>query len=71
VALVGNNGSSFEPHLHFEVTTSPLTTAGEGLPYLLDEYEAVIDGITEQRRRELPTKGTIANFRQRNLKQKR
>jgi len=62
IALVGNSGSSFEPHLHFEVTSSPATLDGEGLPYLLDEYEAVIDGVAQRRHRELPTKGTIVNF---------
>jgi len=62
MALVGNSGSSFEPHLHFEVTTSPITIVGEGLPYLLDDYEAVVNGVAERRQRELPTSGTIVNF---------
>jgi murein DD-endopeptidase MepM/ murein hydrolase activator NlpD len=62
LALVGNSGSSFEPHLHFHVTDSPALIAGEGLPYVLDEYEAVVDGVPQLRRRQLPTKDSIVNF---------
>jgi murein DD-endopeptidase MepM/ murein hydrolase activator NlpD len=62
LAKVGNSGSSFEPHLHFEVTTSPSIGVGEGLPYVFDEYEVVIDGVAHRRRHELPIKGSMINF---------
>jgi hypothetical protein len=64
IALVGNSGSSFEPHLHFHVTDSPALIAGEGLPYLIDEYQAEVDGVPQLRRRELPTKDSIVRFRE-------
>ena len=35
---------------------------GEGLPYLLDEYEDVTRSVPQLRRRELPTKDSIVNF---------
>ena len=44
------------------MTTSSETLTGEGLPYLLDEYDAVVNGVAERRKRELPTRGTIVNF---------
>lgn len=62
LAKVGNSGSSFEPHLHFEVTTSPSIGVGEGLPYVFDEYEVVVDGVADRHRRELPIKGSRINF---------
>jgi murein DD-endopeptidase MepM/ murein hydrolase activator NlpD len=62
IALVGNSGSSFEPHLHFEVTSSSTPMVGEGLPYLLDEFETETNGVSQRRRRELPTKDSIVNF---------
>ncbi len=63
IAQVGSSGSSFEPHLHFEVTTSPLTIVGEGLPYLIDEYEVVTSDGRKRRRRELPLEGALIHFR--------
>jgi murein DD-endopeptidase MepM/ murein hydrolase activator NlpD len=63
IAHVGNSGSSFEPHLHFEVTTSPLAIVGEGLPYLIDEYEVATSDGRKRRRRELPLEGSLVHFR--------
>jgi murein DD-endopeptidase MepM/ murein hydrolase activator NlpD len=38
LARIGSSGDAREPHLHFEVTTSAKQLAGEGVPYVLDEY---------------------------------
>jgi len=64
VARIGNSGDSREPHLHFEVTTAPRFAAGEGVPYLIDEYRvtAASDGATEPRTHELPLKDMLVDF---------
>jgi hypothetical protein len=56
---------SFEPHLHFEITTSPGTLDGEGIPYIIDQYSVWTPdhGEPERRKRELPLKGTLVDFR--------
>ena len=63
IGRIGNTGSSFEPHLHFEITTSNSASRGEGLPYALDAYiETTTDGMIEKRMHELPLDGTLVTF---------
>jgi hypothetical protein len=64
IARIGNSGDSREPHLHLEVTDSSRFLAGEGVPYLIDWYRAKsADGAWEVRRRELPLKDMLLDFR--------
>jgi len=64
IARIGDTGSSFEPHLHFEVTTSPTPLAGEGLPYLINRFRCRnrTDGTNELRISELPLDKNIVLF---------
>ncbi|SFQ83513.1 M23 family metallopeptidase [Hymenobacter arizonensis] len=64
LAAIGGSGDAREPHLHFEVTTSPRLLRGEGVPYLIDRYrcQTARNGATEPRRRELPLDDHIVVF---------
>ncbi len=63
LARVGCSGDAREPHLHFEVTTSPKLLAGEGLPYVIDRYRSQsADGHIELHLRELPLNKSIIIF---------
>lgn len=66
VASIGNSGGSFEPHLHFEVTSNPATLEGEGLPYTIDQYSVVEPNRSgpERREHELPLDGMLIDFEQ-------
>ena len=63
LAKIGNSGDSREPHLHFEVTDSPIVMAGEGLPYLIDQYRVQsAPDSWETRITELPMKDMLIDF---------
>jgi murein DD-endopeptidase MepM/ murein hydrolase activator NlpD len=55
LACIGASGDAREPHLHFEVTTSPAVLGGEGVPYLIDHFRPRSpDGSWQPRTHELP-----------------
>ena len=64
LALVGDSGDAREPHLHFEVTTSSKLLAGEGVPYLIDQYssKSTSDGPAELHTHELPLDKSVVTF---------
>jgi murein DD-endopeptidase MepM/ murein hydrolase activator NlpD len=63
LAQIGCSGDPPIPHLHFEVTTSPLLLAGEGLPYLIDHYRIWSkDNRWESQTGELPLNGVLVDF---------
>jgi hypothetical protein len=64
LALIGNSGDSREPHVHFEVATSSKPEAGEGLPYLIDQYRVKSEKGWQSRTRELPLKDLVIDFGQ-------
>jgi len=64
LARIGASGDAREPHLHFEVTTSPKLLAGEGVPYLIDRYRCQsADGVALGLRiHELPSNKCLLTF---------
>jgi murein DD-endopeptidase MepM/ murein hydrolase activator NlpD len=64
LARVGASGDAREPHLHFEVTTSPKQGMGEGVPYFIDQYrcKSGSNGLMELRIHELPLHNSIVTF---------
>jgi len=64
LARVGASGDAREPHLHFEVTTSPKLLAGEGVPYLIDRYgsKSTSNGRAELHTHELPLDKSVVTF---------
>jgi hypothetical protein len=63
LAAAGSSGDAREPHLHFEVTTSPQPLIGEGVPYVIEAYRAKAgDGPSQPRTRELPLRDMLVDF---------
>ncbi len=64
LARVGDSGDAREPHLHFEVTTSSKLLAGEGVPYLIDQYgcNSTCDGPAKLHTHELPLDHSVVTF---------
>jgi peptidase M23-like protein len=65
MAQIGDSGDAREPHLHFQVSTSSNFLAGEGVPYLIDQYSVRSKNDTwELRTRQLPLGGMLIDFGQ-------
>jgi hypothetical protein len=64
LARIGVSGDPNVPHLHFEVTTSATPLAGEGVPYVIDQYHVKSAGdIWQTRTHELPMRDMLIDFR--------
>ncbi|MES2267238.1 MAG: M23 family metallopeptidase [Bacteroidota bacterium] len=70
IARIGASGDAREPHLHFEVTTSPHLLFGEGIPYLIDRYKmsSQTNHATGIRINEMPTDGEVVDFEKKSVK---
>ena len=44
IANVGNSGNSSEPHVHLHLQDTPMTGAGEGIPFYFSNYVAAAGG---------------------------
>lgn len=62
LGAIGNSGDSRWPHLHFQVTDGPSLLGSEGVPYVIDAYNEVVDNRTTQRRDEMPMRRTSIEF---------
>jgi hypothetical protein len=72
LGLLGNSGSSSEPHLHFHICNASSELACEGLPYAFASYEHLGNGETwessdshlppTKREREMPLENDVVRF---------
>jgi murein DD-endopeptidase MepM/ murein hydrolase activator NlpD len=65
LAPIGDSGDARAPHLHFQVSTSSNPLAGEGVPYVVDQYRVTpSNGDKNIRTNELPLGNMLINFGQ-------
>jgi murein DD-endopeptidase MepM/ murein hydrolase activator NlpD len=65
LAKIGDSGDARQPHVHFQVQTTPDPLAGEGVPYLIDHYRVKsADESWQTHARELPLGGMLIDFGQ-------
>ncbi|MDQ2840299.1 MAG: M23 family metallopeptidase [Acidobacteriota bacterium] len=64
LACIGASGDAREPHLHFELTTSPKVIRGEGIPYLLNRYRSKsnVNASVEVHTDDLPLDKDLVEF---------
>lgn len=63
LARIGDSGDAREPHLHFQVSTSSNLLAGDGVPYLIDRYQATAsEGTKKTLAHEMPLGGMTVDF---------
>jgi hypothetical protein len=63
LARIGVSGDPNVPHLHFEITTSAKPLVGEGVPYVIDQFQVTTpDGLSKTSTRELPSRNMLVDF---------
>ena len=62
LGLLGNSGSSTEPHLHFQVMNGTSLLDPEGVPYLIDSFELLSGPNAGRETDALPMENMLVKF---------